>query len=67
MRGFYENFPAGVHRTENFTVTLSTKKLQQKLIQVLNEVNRRTFSFEEVANPSVPQCTIIFELGIADA
>ncbi|MCW4045368.1 MAG: hypothetical protein NWE94_07630 [Candidatus Bathyarchaeota archaeon] len=67
MRGFYENFPVGVHRTENFTVTLSTKKLQQKLIQVLNEVNRRTFSFEEVANPSVPQCTIIFELGIADA
>jgi len=67
MIGFYENFPENIHRIENFTSALSSKKLQQRLIQVLHEINRKTFSFEEIAHPSVPNCTIIFEVGIADA
>jgi hypothetical protein len=67
MLGFYENFPVNIHRTENFTSPLSTKKLQQKLIQVLHKINRETFSFEEIAYPTVPECTIIFEIGIAEA
>ncbi len=67
MLGFYENFPEGVHRIELFKLVLPSKKLQQRLIHVLNEINRKTFSFEEIANPTVPECTIIFELGIADA
>ena len=37
------------------------------MIQVLHEINRKTFSFEEIAHPTVPECTIIFEVGIADA
>jgi hypothetical protein len=67
MLGFYENFPVNIHRTDNFTSLLSSKKLQQRLIQVLHKVNRETFSFEEVAYPTVPECTIIFEAGLADA
>ena len=67
MLGFYENFPEGVHRIQIFTSKLPSKKLQQKLIHVVGEVNRKKFSFEEVANPTVPDCTLIFELGIADA
>jgi hypothetical protein len=67
MLGFYENFPEGIHRIEHFTLALPNKKLQQKLIHVLSEINRKTFSFEEIANPTVPECTIIFEIGIADA
>jgi len=67
MLGLYENFPENIHRTESFTLSLSSKKLQQRLIQVLHEINRKTFSFEEIAHPSVPDCTIIFEVGIADA
>jgi len=67
MLGFYENFPANIHRTDNFTSAFSSKKLQQRLIQVLHKINRRTFSFEEVAYPTVPQGTIIFEAGLADA
>jgi len=66
MLGLYENFPENIHRIESFTPFLSSKKLQQRIIQVLNEVNRKTFSFEEIAHPSVPECTIIFEIGIAD-
>jgi len=67
MLGLYENFPENIHRIESFTSSLSSKKLQQRLIQVLHEINRKTFSFEEIAHPSVPDCTIIFEVGIADA
>jgi hypothetical protein len=67
MLGRYENFPEGVHRIELFTLALPSKKLQQKLIHVLSEINRKTFSFEEIANPTVPECTVIFEIGIAEA
>jgi hypothetical protein len=67
MLGRYENFPVNIHRIENFTTTLSNKKLQQRLIQVLHEINRGTFSFEEIAYPTVPECTIIFEAGLAES
>ena len=67
MLGRYENFPVNIHRIENFTTPLSNKKLQQSLIQVLHEINRGTFSFEEIAYPTVPECTIIFEAGLAES
>jgi hypothetical protein len=67
MLGFYENFPEGIHRIASFTSALQNRKLQQRLIKVLSEINRKTFSFEEIANPTVPDCTILLEVGIADA
>ena len=65
--GSTKTFPSNIHRTETFTSSLSKRKLQQKITQVFQEVNRKTFSFEEVGNPTVPNCTVIFEFGIADA
>jgi len=65
--GFYENFPLNIHMVESFNSALSSKKLQQRLIQVLYEVNRKEFSFEEAANPTIPECKLIFEFGLADA
>jgi hypothetical protein len=67
MLGVYDNFPPNIHRIESFTTTLSSKKLQQRLISVLGEINRKHFSFEDVAYPTVPECTIIFEVGLAEA
>jgi hypothetical protein len=67
MLGFYEYFPENVHRIESFTSSLPSKQLQQRIIQVLSEINRKTFSFEEVSNPSVPECAVIFEVGIAES
>jgi hypothetical protein len=64
--GFYEKFPSNIHRIESFNSTLSTRQLQQKLIQVFHKVNNVEFTFEEVANPTVPQGTIFFEFGIAE-
>jgi len=66
MLGFYENFPQTIHRTETFTSVLSKRKLQQKITQVFQKINSETFSFEEVGNPTVPDCTVILEFGIAD-
>lgn len=67
MLGFYDNFPLNIHKTESFSTTFSNKKLQQRLMRVLRDINRKTFSFEEVAYPTVPNCIIIFEIGLADA
>ena len=65
--GFYENFPANIHRIDSFNSTLSSKQLQQKLIQVFYDVNCKEFSFEEVTNPTVPQGRVIFEFGLAES
>ena len=51
---------------ETFNSILSSKQLQQRLIQVLYEINRKEFSFEEAANPTIPECKLIFEFGLAD-
>jgi hypothetical protein len=65
--GFYEKFPTNIHRIDSFNSTLSNKQLQQKLIQVFYELNKREFSFEEVANPTIPQGVVIFEFGLAES
>ena len=67
MLGLYDNFPVNIHRIDRFSTHLSSKKLQQRLIITLREINRRKFSFEEIAYPTVPDCTIIFEAGLAEA
>jgi len=67
MLGVYENFPVSVHKTASFTTPISSKRLQQTLIRIFSEINRKTFNIEEVADSSIPQCTVIFEFGIAEA
>ncbi len=66
MLGLYDNFPQTIHRTDLFTYTLSTANLQQRITQVLHETNRKPLSFEAVAIPTVPNCDVIFEWGVAD-
>ncbi|MFB3889684.1 MAG: hypothetical protein ACE14S_09355 [Candidatus Bathyarchaeia archaeon] len=68
MLGFYEGFPENsIHRRDLYSSTLPVRKLQQRLMEAFREVNRKTFSFEEVGNPAVPDSVVIFELGIADS
>jgi hypothetical protein len=65
--GTYKNFPPNIHMVETFNSNISIKQLQQRLIQVFLEANGREFSFEEVAIPTIPDCKLIFEFGLADA
>ena len=67
MLGLYENFPKTVHKTAFFTALISNKRLQQALIQTFQKTNNENFNLEKIANPSVPQCTVILEFGIAEA
>ena len=65
--GFYENFPTNIHRIDSFNSSVSSKQLQQKLLKVFYDLNRKEFSFEEVTNPTVPQGRVIFEFGLAES
>jgi hypothetical protein len=66
MLGFYNNFPASVQKTWRFLITVSEKTLQKTLVEVFYKLNKETFSLEEVTTPSIPQCTVIFEFGVAE-
>lgn len=65
--GFYENFPSHIHCIESFSSNLPIRQLQQELIQIFYEINKKEFSFEEVSNPTIFDCKVIFEFGLADA
>ncbi len=67
MIGYYENFPENIHLLETLITTSSRKLLQERLIEVIYCLNQRALSFEDVAIPTIPSCTLIFEWGIADA
>jgi hypothetical protein len=64
--GLYSNFPVQIHLVEEYSTTLPVKELQQRLIQVFYEANKREFTFEEAANPTIPGAKVIFEFGLAD-
>jgi hypothetical protein len=66
MLGLYENFPQNIHRKETFQTSISSKKLQQTLVETLFKLNIETLSLEEFSAPSVPGCKVIFEVGVAE-
>jgi hypothetical protein len=66
MLGLYNNFPRSVHKVVGFATSISERTLQTALVEAFHKLNKGTFSLEEVAIPSVPQCTLIFEFGVAE-
>jgi hypothetical protein len=66
MLGSYANFPKTLHKTASFSTSTSNKRLQQVLIETAFKLNNETFPLEETASPSMPQCLVIFEFGIAE-
>lgn len=66
MLGFYANFPQNIHKAETFSTQISSKKLQQTLVETLHRLNSETLSLEDVAEPSIPGCNVIFEVGVAE-
>ncbi len=67
MLGCYDNFPENIHRIENFNFSLSSKKLQERFVQVLYEMNKTEVSSEEIDHRALHECTIFFETGIAES
>ena len=66
MLGKYENFPLNVQFLKILSSTLNSKQLQQKLIKILKDLNRKPLHFEEISIPTIPNSEIIFEFGIAE-
>jgi hypothetical protein len=67
MLGFYEGFPATVHKIMHFGALISNRTLQQMLIESLHALTNQAFSLEMVTDPSIPECQAVFEFGIAEA
>ena len=66
MLGFYDNFPENVHWKEVFNCSLPYKRLQLRLAKTLYEINISEFKFDEITCPTIPECSINFEIGIAE-
>jgi hypothetical protein len=66
MLGVYSEFPIHVHKTVNFETSISETKLQKALIEAVFKLNNQTLTLQEVAFPSLPNCTVGFEFGIAE-
>ena len=66
MIGFYENFPSAFQHVETLKCSWSNENLQKRIIRVFEDINRKTFSFEETGSPVIPDCDVIFEFGIAE-
>jgi hypothetical protein len=67
MLGRYDNFPKNIHSITNFTFSTPPRKLQERLIQALHEVNNKVLSSEEINQPALRRCDIHFETGVADS
>ncbi len=67
MIGLSDKFPEKIHRIEICETTFPVKQVQKELILSLVKFNSKTLSFEEITYPTIPNCKIIFETGLADA
>jgi hypothetical protein len=66
MLGVYANFPLNIHRIDYFEASVPSRKLQQKLLEVLCDVNKKEFNFADITIPTVPNSQVIFEFGLAE-
>ena len=66
MLGVYNKFPKDLQWTGSFFVSVSAKRLQQILFDSIERLNIETLDLEEIADPSIPNCKVNFEIGVAD-
>ena len=66
MLGLYENFPVNVQKVVRFVATVSDKTLQKAVAECLRKLNSENLRPEDFANPSLSDCTVVFEFGVAD-
>jgi hypothetical protein len=66
MLGVYEHFPNNVHTIARFRISITQKMLQKSIVKALFELHQKPFPIEEVTDPSIPNCTALFEFGIAE-
>ncbi len=66
MIGVFDGFPARAHANADYAFSVSTKRLQQAVTNALCKLNTQTCAITDVGGPSIPDCSVAFEIGIAD-
>jgi len=64
--GFYRHFPPISHKTVSFAASASDKKVQDALVKTLRKTNDKTFSLDALTDPSMENCSVVFECGVAE-
>lgn len=67
LLGRYENFPEIRHGIVRFLHNIQTRELQRSIIKALHELTLRRRSFKLSSVPSVSNCKVLFDFGIADS
>lgn len=66
MLGVYSDFPTDVQKIVSFETSISETRLQKTLVEVFYRLNSEESALKEIAYPSLPECMIGFEFGIAE-
>lgn len=66
MLGCYPNFPQNIHKTVQLSASTSSRTLQRVLTNTFYTLNSETFNLKDVTIPSVQNCEVKFEVGIAE-
>ena len=65
MPSLHKTFPQNIHLMATYNSSLPSRKLQERIVRLFYQVNGQEFEFEEVANPTIPDGTVIFNIGLA--
>jgi len=66
LLGYYKNFPENVHATALFGSQEPVKEVQQAIVWALYQLNSETVDLGAVTPYMAQQCTVSFEVGVAD-
>jgi len=66
MLGVYNNFPQNIQKIAVFSTSISNKRLQRALLETAHKLNNATLWPGEISPPSLCNCAIAFEFGIAE-
>ena len=67
MLGFYQDFPKIPHAKATFASATPVKTLQKAIAKVAANLNTQEFVLDTIAHATIGNCSIGFELGIAEA
>ena len=66
MLGRYDNFPENIHRIDTFSFSISVRKIQERIIQTLHDMNQKIVVSDEVDLQALRDCDMVFEAGVAE-
>ena len=66
MLGVYDFFPKKGYKLARLYIVAPIKRIQKCVIELLHEIAIKTYRLEDLTYPSVLNCTVFFDFGIAE-